>query len=584
MWHSKTLRSVKNFQYILSLISIAAVIYGCSGMHAENRVENAAFEYRDIYLPVFDKHEFKDLSLNNLDDDWGIWGHNLGNVLPAKPSITVFATIDGNQEEEQFCFSSKKLYQYICNYIDDNYGRNDSMRFAIVPNDNELACLCEECLALGNSEGNATPAVYDMVTKLATKYPNHTFFTSHYLTTSQVPGKQLPPNTGVLVSAMEYPLSARSTPKEENFKNMLASWQGKTDKVYVWDYINNFDDYFTPFPVFSVMQQRLRTYRDAGVDGIFLNGSGTDYSTFSRLKKAVLAEMLINPDVDWKSLLRQRSKEFYPLAGDDIADFIIAQEDMVTANGKQLPLYEGVAVARKTYLPKEKFIEFYNKINDYKKVATGSEKTELETMAEALSLTVLELKRLDGKIDNDEHLVRRLRRLPGKKIEVYNEGCWTIAQYLEDYDFLKRNADETDGLNLLKGVKLQPKVALDEDYSDIRIVTDGLLGIPSNYHSGNLISSADPSLDISIPKTEGLSKIRVWMVYHPAFHIGLPAEVQLKAGGQTLARKTPPRPKGHIGHSYVDFDNVPSGTPVEISLVKNPEVRTMAIDEIEGFK
>lgn len=558
--------------------------YGCSHIHADNHVDGAAFEYRDIYLPVFNQNEFADLKLNNLDDDWGIWGHNLKTVLPEDPSVTVFATIDGGQDEEQFCFTSKKLFEYISNYIDDNYGRGDSIRFAIIPNDNEIACLCERCVAIGNTEGNATPAVYDMVNRLATKYPSHTFFTSHYLTTSQLPTKKLPANTGVLVSAMEYPLHAVPTAKEEQFKKMLNSWQGKTERVYVWDYINNFDDYFTPFPVFNVMQQRLRTYRDAGVDGVFLNGSGTDYSTFSRLKKAVLSQMLIDPDLDWKALLKELSSQYYPVAGEDIANFIILQEDMIANNGKALPLYEGVEAARNIYLPKQEFIKFYNKINDHKRVAKGDEKAELETMAEALSLSVMELRRMDGKLDDDEHLTRRLKRLPGKKIEVYNEGCWTIAQYLEDYEYMKKNARETKGKNILKGVKLVPKVELDPDYPDIGIVTDGLLGIPSNYHSGNMISSANPSLDIAIPRQAGLGRLRVWMVFHPAFHIGLPQEVVLKVGDRRVASKTPARPQGHSGHTYVDFENIPQDGEIVVSLVKNPDIRTMAIDEIEGFE
>ena len=568
----------------MGIILLAGIVYGCSRIHADTYVENAAFEYRDVYLPVFNDKEFSDLHLHNLDDDWGIWGHNLKTVLPENPSKTVFASIDGDQIDDQFCFSSKKLYEYICHYIDDNYGRNDSIRFAIMPNDNEIACLCEECVALGNTEGNATPAVYNMVAKLANKYPNHTFFTSHYLTTSKQPVKKLPANSGVLVSAMEYPLYAKATGKEETFKNMLNSWKGKADKVYIWDYINNFDDYFTPFPVFNVMQQRLRTYRDAGVDGVFLNGSGTDYSSFSRLKKAVLSHMLIDPDVDWKELLRKYSKEYYPLAGDDIANFIIAQEDMVAANGKALPLYEGVEVANQVYLPKEAFIRFYNKLQDHKHVAKGSEKEELETLAEALSLTVMELKRIEGAFDEDEHLIRRLKRLPPKEIEVYNEGCWTIKQYLEDYNYMKNHALQVGAQNLLKGVKLTPKVALDEDYNDISVITDGLLGIPSNYHSGNMISSANPSLDIAIPRQPGMNKVRVWMVFHPAFHIGLPSDVILKVGNQEVARKTPGRPQGNSGHSFVEFENIPAAGEILVSLVKDPEQKTMAVDEIEGFQ
>lgn len=564
-------------------MAVIASFCGCARLQADTHVEGEAFEYREIYLPLHSERDFQEHELNNLDTDWGIWGHNLKNVLPKDPSITVFATIDGDQDEDQFCFTSKKLFQYISDFIDNNYAPHDSIKFAIIPNDNEIACLCETCVEVGNTEGNATPAVYDMVEKLAKKYPTHTFFTSHYLTTAELPTKKLPANTGVLVSAMEYPLRAVGSPGEEKFKKMLTSWQGKTDKVYVWDYINNFDDYFTPFPVFTVMQRRLQTYRDAGVDGVFLNGSGTDYSSFSRLKKAVLAKMLINPDIDWKTELRETAKSYYPVAGEDIANFMIAQEDMVAANGKELPLYEGVEKARTIYLPTREFVEFYNKLQDQKKVATGQEKKELETLAEALSLTVIELKRIDGHTDVDGHLRRRLHRLAPKEIEVYNEGCWAIEKYLSDYEYMLDHKEKSAD-NMLKGVTLVPITELDPDYPDISLVTDGLLGIPSNYHNGNLISSANPAFTVAIPRQPEMNRLQVWLVYNPAFKIGLPTEVKLNVGGTTVATKVPAKPTNHSGHSMVEFTDIPAEGEIQLSLVKDPEVKTMAIDEIEAYR
>lgn len=575
---------MRKFYYAVTAVLATVFIYSCGQTQAGNNVvEGAAFEYRDIYLPSVSQKEDQQLELNNLDDDWGIWGHNMSVVLPEDPSLTVYAKVHGNTEEEQYCFTSPKLFKYFCDFIDNNYGRDDSVRFAVVPNDNTIACLCEKCVAIGNTNGNATPAVFDFVTKLANKYPTHTFFTSHYLTTEQLPKHKLPPNSGVLISAMQYPLAAGSTGKEESFNKILESWQGKADKVYVWDYINNFDDYFTPFPVFNVMQHRLRNYRDLGVHGVFLNGSGTDYSTFSRLKKAVLAQMMINPDIDWKETLRQYAREYYPVAGEDIADFIIAQENMVARHGKPLPMYDGIEAARRLYLPDREFIDFYNKIQAHKKVATGWEKEELETMAEALSLTALELRRSKGRVDDEDgHLQRRLRRLPPKGIEIYNEGCWTIQSYLDNYAALLEEYRATEGKNMLKGVKLQAKTPLDEDYTDISIITNGLLGIPSNYHSGNLISSADPALDIAVPNVPGMKRLKVWLSYNPGFKIGLPQEVWLMAGGQKIAAKEPSRPKGESGHTFLEFD-VPQSGDVVLSFRKNPDVKTFAIDEIEGF-
>lgn len=560
---------------------MAVMMLSCMKTTANNPIKGA-FEYREIYLPASSDTETEELGLNSVDNDWGIWGHNLSNVLPEKPSEAVFARNDGATHRNQFCFSSQKLEDYIKDYINYSYGRNDSVYFAILPNDNDIVCLCSQCIRAGNTPTDASPAVLRMIRKLCRRFPNHKFFTSYYATTRSVPDEKLPENAGVLVSAIGYPLNSRSTPQEGRFINTLNQWHNKTENVYVWDYINNFDDYFTPFPVFSVMQHRLREYRKAGVDGVFLNGSGTDFSTFSHLHRVVLAKMLINPDIDWREELRKTAKEYYPVAGEDIAEYIISQEDYAASTGKTLPLYEGVENSLKSHLQADKTREFYARINEHLKKASGQERYELEMMSDALAYTILELNRIEGKLNGTDVLLRKLENLPRKNIDYYNESLWPIAKYVGNYELLQKNYNETSETNLLRGVRLTSLTPLDEDYNDISILTDGILGTPSNYHNGNLISSADPSLNIVIPRKPGMKKLTVWTVYNPAYRIGLPAEIIMTVGG----RKTtlvPKRPSRDTGHSQVDFKipNVPGD--IRLTFVKDPEVRSFAIDEIQAF-
>lgn len=574
---------MKKLVLTLSAAAFLLTAIACGKLLADNKEEEGVFEYRDIYLPAYNKKDNAALELDNVDEEWGIWGHNLGIVLPDNPSMQVYAKMNGGTNSEQFCFSSDKLYGYIVDYIKNNYLFSDSMKFAILPNDNDVVCQCTECVSLGNTKGNASPAVFNMIDRLAKKFPEHEFYTSYYLTTRQLPENVMAPNAGVLVSAMEYPLTATENSKELSFITLLKQWSEKTDHVYVWDYINNFDDYITPSPIFSIMQRRLKMYRDAGVKGVFLNGSGNDYSTFFKLKKAVLAQLLKNPDLDWEELLRRYAVEIYPTSGADIADFIVMQEKMIETNGKPLPQYEGVEHVRKTYLPEQEFVDFYNKLVQHKRQATGEEHDELETRTDALAFTMLELKRINGDVTDTEVLKKRLRRLIDKGVLYYNEGAWSLQEYLDDYEEMERNAEATKETNLLKDVRVRALTNLDEDYSDISILTDGLLGIPSNYHNGNLITSADPAFSISVPRQPGMKKIKVWMVFNPGFKVGLPEEVYISTDGVKSAHQVPPRPAGGVGHSFLEFDVPPGSGDVIVTLVKNPDVKTMALDEIEAF-
>lgn len=568
--------------HILCICSIV-LFSNCINLLADDT--DYAFEYREIYLPEMDTHLAKELKLNDLDTDWGLWGHNLGTILPANPSQTVYATIGGNLSHDQFCFSSVRLYDYIEKYIEDNFRNSHPMRFAILPNDNFLVCMCPECRALGNTDTNASPAVLHLIGRLAERFPKHQFFTSYYHTTRSVPDRQLPANVGILISAMTHPLSPVETPQEAEFMEVVRQCKAKCDLVYIWDYINNFDDYFTPFPVFTIMQRRLGMYAQAGVNGIFLNGSGNDYSTFSDIKIRVLAALMQAPTIDWRTTLKVLCQEHYPITGDAIAQFIIAQEDYVTAQGRLLPIYAGVDAELKTYLPADAFIAFYDKLQEQRPKILANERKQVDRMCSAMAMTRLELMRLNTDVAQAPALLDQLNTLPDADIDVYSESCWTVSSYVFDYEFMLRHASSVEGSNLLRGVTIKALTPLDEDYADPAVLTDGLLGLPANYHQGQMLSSANPSLRLSVPIQPGMRRLCLWFTRNPLYHISLPLKVSVDIAGSATQTVVPHSLSTHQGHSLVEFNIPPSAHGnATVTIVRNLDDRTMALEEIEGLK
>ena len=540
------------------------------------------FGYREVFLPQGMGRHAKDLGLNSIDIDWGIWGHNLGNILPDKHSESVYAKLNDATIKGQFCFSSNRLYDYITQYIDDNYSSFDHSRFSIIPNDNDIVCLCFRCVEAGNTADNASPAVFNMIKKLAARYPNHQFYTSDYRTTRALPKDSLPSNAGVMISAMPYPFSLETSPEKEQFLSTIDKWSKKTGNILIWDYINNFDDYFTPYPNIGIMQDRLKNYKKHNVNAVFLNGSGSDASSLSNLKTIVLSELLKDHTIDWRNLLKKKAVELYPVSGETIADFMLAQEDYVKSKGLTLPMYEGVAVARNTYLPEDMFIEFYDTLVNLRDKAGDDEKAYLDKLLPKLALTRLELNRLDGQIHGNEALLQSMEKLKGMKVESYNESGWLVDNYIKDYRFMLDHAKEMEGKNLLKGEKLTALTPLDPDYKDISIVTDGMLGMPSNYHNGHLINTPEKHTEISIPSKPGASTLRVWLSYIPGYKVYLPATVSLMANGMEKVTINPTYPKDYVGHVPVEFRLPPNVKgPFTLSLVKDPEKRSIAIEEIE---
>ena len=579
-------RFKKQNSVFYSLVTLALAV-GTSCVANDKAVGDSttgAFKYREVYLPEGKGEKAREQGLNTLDFDWGIWGHNLERAIPEEHAMNIYAKVNGNTNKKQYCFSSNHLYGYIEEYIDSHYDADEYARFAILPKDNDIVCVCERCVAAGNTRHDASPAVNKLIRRLSERFPGQRFYTSDYRTTSSIPTDTMPGNSGVLISAMNYPLKTTETFEEQKFLSRIQKWNPVIDRVIVWDYINNFDDYFTPYPIFGVMQRRLQAYRDNEVTGVFLNGSGTDLSAMSDIKTAVLAELTRDPDIDWREVLQEKATALYPVTGQLIADFMLLQEDMVAKSGVTLPMYDGVEKALKTYLPEKEFVAFHDTLLTLRPTVKGPERESLDSLLSMLALPRLEIKRINGDPENSEGLLNDLKYLASKEVIGYNEAGWSIEDYIEDYNYLLRNYRETEGKNKLKGEKLVALTPLDADYSNISILTDGMLGIPTNYHSGLLINSPQDYTQIAIPNKGGIKKVKVWLAYDPPYRVFLPESVTLTANGKKIGSVEPKYPGNESGHVPVEFD-IPSNTTgtFTLTLHKEPEKHSMAIEEIEAF-
>ena len=548
-------------------------------------LDGGVFEYRAVHLPENLRGECEDLKLDNVDNDWGLWGHNLGAVLTGKVPDRVYALHDGFRDKDQFCFSSEDLYHFIEQYVIDNYGERGGTRFAILPSDNSIVCQCSTCQRLGNTPKDATPAVCYMVGRLCERFPKHYFFTSYYSTTRNLPEKPLPANGGVLVSAMDYPLGAIDNKIEAGFIELLRLWSAKSEHVYVWDYINNFDDYFTPFPQISIMQHRLSKYADAGVAGVFLNGSGPEYCTMSGMKCYILAQLLRDPRQEWTKLLDDYCAKYYPTTGDIIASFIRKQEAWTEQRRKVLPIYGGITSALNTYLPEDDFVDFHNKLLLLLPQTLNDEHKRVANLCNAMAFTRLELMRQNAQTADARHMLQKLSECPKQGLKVYSESCWTVESYIDDYTFMLSHSDRIKTANLMLGCPIQALSPLDEEYTDLSILTDGLIGLPSNYHCGHMISSEGKMLRLAFTPPPGMRMVRVCLSRNVLFRLDFPSRVNLIVGGRSVAHAVPQPLNSALSLAFVDLP-IPAGTKgqVELQLVRDDEsVRGFAVDEIEGF-
>ncbi|WP_294469893.1 DUF4838 domain-containing protein [uncultured Bacteroides sp.] len=508
-----------------------------------------AFDYQSIYSPTGLNADYVGVvGLNNFDDSWGIWGHNLRKVL-GENAEKLCATIDGKRNEEQLCFSSEDMYRQLESYIVDNYGENAKMRFLIAPDDNPFVCTCSSCTAMGNTTKNATPAVTELIIRLSGRFPHHFFFTTSYLSTRQATEKLLPANAGVMVSAIDLPLR-RIDKKEVHvkvFTKQLEQWKKVTKNIYIWDYINNFDDYLTPFPVLKIARQRLQLFKKHGASGIFYNGSGYSYSSLDEMRTFVLSSLLINPDLSVEELVGKFLNQEFPVARKWLYDYYLHLENS-TQSGKKLGVYASIKETEESFLHPDKFIKFYDEMGDFVSNAKGKERKKLHELQTALSFTRLELGRNhsydaygyakeDGKtlrpIPQARQWITQLREHKAfAGMEYYSESSDEIDYYIKEWEQYILASDLKKS-NLFLGIRPTATSASDKMVDNNRcLLTDGTHGLPGNYHQGWVIIPQDEyNITLPVKGIDASGTVYISFLHLPRHRIYAPLEIELLKDG-----------------------------------------------------
>ena len=509
-----------------------------------------AFDYQSIYSPAGLNSDYTGvMGLNNFDDSWGIWGHNLRKVL-GDNTDKVYATIHGKTDDSQLCFSSPEMYTQIEDYIVNNFGEKGNSRFVIAPDDNPYACTCASCTALGNTEKNATPAVTELVLRLAQRFPKHFFFTTSYLSTQQATDKQLPANAGVMVSAIDFPLRRidGKDEQEKKFAQQLENWKKVTKNIYIWDYINNFDDYLTPFPILKITQQRLQFFKKNGASGIFFNGSGYSYSSFDEMRTFVLSALLINPEQAVDDLIRNYFNQEYPVSKKWLSDYYIDLENSAQS-GKKLGLYAGIRESEGAYLNPEKFTKFYDEMGDFVSEAKGKERKKLHELQTALSFTRLEMGR-DHSYDAYGYAKRNgkaIQAVPQARkwvnqlkehkafsgMEYYNESANEIDYYIKEWEqYILASDIKKDSF-----LGITPSSTPKTNKNSLKRLTDGTHGLPDNYHCGWIIFPQEEcTIDLPVKEINESGTVYISFLNLPRHRIYAPQQIEVSRDGASYKK------------------------------------------------
>lgn len=536
------------------------------------------FEYASIYSPF---HRNEDLfgvtGVGNLDFDWALWGHNLHKIIGDSLPDEIYAQVDGQPNKEQYCFSSEALYQCVETYILDQYGdgTKESARFVIMPNDNHIVCHCPKCQAAGNTATSATPAVAKMITRLAQRFPLHQFFTSYYATTAQVPDTKLPDNVGVLISAIDLPMMADLSKSSEAqaFNLLVHQWRTKVGRVYVWDYMRNFDDYLSPFPFLTAAKSRLNFFKEAGVSGVIYNGSGEDYAAFDPMQSSVLASLLLDPTLDISDRVTAELQRRYPETHQIIADYYLGLEARTQNDNQPLPFYGGIGDLVETYLDPEAFTSFFESLEKASKPLKGDERRELNRLLTALNFTRLQLLRLPQLGYDATKASIYIENLAGHTafpdLSVFREAKGSLTSYMANYEARPAQIATSGAVKCVSYPEL----------------TDGYVGLPIDYHTNWFITPREQDvLTLEMQLQQPVGQLSISTLHAPLWGIYWPAKAELWQDGNCVGTSKPlPAPQGEF--QQIDLQLPYRGkrdTPYELRIHRAPRAgkNTMSFDEI----
>ncbi len=569
----------------------------------ESKKINFAFSYREpFYSPNLIYENNSIFGTNNLENDWGIWGHNLGKLMKDVKKLNCFSLINNVRNQDQICFSSPETFQFISNFIMHNKEENNSKNFMIAPNDNELVCTCDNCLNHGNTSTNATGSVVFILKKLAKKFPEKQFITIDYLTVNPPTDDKLPKNVGVFISAINLKNTSNfnSELKESKIvESKIKSWKKAVNTIYIWEYSSNFDNYLSPFPNLYLFQKKLEYYKKLDVLGVFCNASGYDYSVFEDLKTYVMSSLLINPDLNIEKLITDFYKQEYPNSSEILTDYCLNLERDFLNSKSELNMYGGINDA--TYINRSKLLNFYNSLTTSFQNSTEIEKEKLGKILTAIAFTIVQKSISNGFQDEGY-------------AELLKDGTITLrSDFMKAYNFLKSNYNkykilsfkENDGsikaylneleMKILTIKKISNKLyskhltsnsSLDEGFENTDMLVDGVQGLPSDYHT-NWYFNSSGLLVFTLPQLniENSCKIKISFINNPQLKLYPPEKVLVKSGNIVVGELTFSVKSSFEKNCVFIADLILSKNKnYTLEIIGNNKFKKIACDEISIFK
>ncbi len=359
--------------------------------------EKPALEYRQLdgtleYLPDWRAHnrlnaartEAAGAPVAPLDrygggKSYALFVHTFDTLVPAAQYFDehpeYFSMIDGERqrEETQLCLTNPEVLALVIKRVRQTLRAHPEAAIISVSQNDSLGdngCTCPACAKVDEEEGSHAGTLIRFVNAVAEaiedEFPHVLVDTLAYRYT-RTPPKITRPRRNVCVRLCSIeccfghpleecnrvvgPFARWHTPGAPTFQDDLIGWGRICDRVYIWDYVTNFAQYWLPFPNFHVIGPNMRFFVKNGVKGVYEEGNYHSPSPdLNELRQWLLAKLMWNPDFDVKRGIYDFTEAVYGPAAEDIRAYIDLLEKRVTEGEIHFGIYERADVA---YLDEE---------------------------------------------------------------------------------------------------------------------------------------------------------------------------------------------------------------------------------------
>ena len=353
------------------------------------------FVYRYLYYPGNFDEKFKNwYQLDQIEEDFGIWGHSFHKLMPPKDYFEtqpeLFALYEGERNPSSICYTNSETKTIFKNELTKIIDQNPNAEFfSVSQNDDTVYCQCDDCEELNQKYGEERGAHYVFLNELAKEFPSQNLMSLAYLHTSKPPENlHFVHNLHIMYCpiSLNRGRSFAEDPRSAGMRSILKNWNATTENLYFWDYTVQFTDFFSAFPNIHTFQKNYNYLKSNDVKGIFSQGSADIPSHFYELRQYLLANLMLNTDMNLDEEIQNFMEMYYGKA----AEHVLTYFNLLTVNqinsNSYLDIYDNPVEQISTFLSPEQMSEYNQIILKAETAVSGDEKMSKRVRDLRLSL------------------------------------------------------------------------------------------------------------------------------------------------------------------------------------------------------